>query len=101
MQTTFPRLRSDLIVSRQDGPSGVAYVIKEPSLGRFVRLKDPEYFIAQQLDGNTPLEEVRRRAETRLDASLGQATLEQFTTRLNNLGLLENHGANDTESRQS
>ena len=90
MSATFPRLRSDLIVSRQETPGGVVFVVKDPTVGRFVRFKEPEYFIARQFDGQTPLEEVRRRGETELGGSLSDATVRQFAGKLLNLGLLEN-----------
>jgi putative peptide zinc metalloprotease protein len=89
MSATFPRLRSDLIVSRQETPGGVVFVVKDPTVGRFVRFKEPEYFIARQFDGQTPLEEVRRRGETELGGSLSDATVRQFAGKLLNLGLLE------------
>src|SRR3989454_10158585 len=89
-QTTYPKLRADLIISRQQTPGGVVFILKDPRVGRFVRFKEPEYFIAQQLDGATPLAEVRRRGEEHLDAPLAQATLEAFTAKLQTLGLLEN-----------
>jgi putative peptide zinc metalloprotease protein len=87
--TTHPRLRSDLVVSRQETPGGVMFVVKDPVVGRFVRLKEPEFFIAQQLDGETSLEEVRRRGEQQFSASLSEATLQHFTQKLLTLGLLE------------
>src|SRR5678816_2773271 len=89
MSTTFPRLRADLVVSRQETPGGVVFVVKDPTVGRFVRFKEPEYFIARQFDGQTPLEEVRRRGETELGGALSEATVQQFASKLLNLGLLE------------
>ena len=89
-QTTYPKLRSDLVVSRQQTPTGVVFVLKDPRVGRFVRFKEPEYFIAQQLDGATPLEEVRRRGEEHLGAPLAEAMLQQFTAKLRTLGFLDN-----------
>ena len=83
------RLRSDLIVSRQELPEGEVFVVKDLAVGRFVRLKAPEHFIARQFDGATPLEEIRRRREEKFGASLSPATLEQFAAKLLNLGLLE------------
>ena len=67
------RLRSDLIVSRQELPEGEVFVVKDPAVGRFVRLKAPEHFIARQFDGATPLEEIRRRGEEKFGASLSPA----------------------------
>lgn len=84
-----PKLRTDLIVSPQETAAGSFFVVKDPAIGRFFRFKAVEYFIAQQLDGQTPLEEVRQRAEVEFDATLEPRTLEQFTAKLSNLGLLE------------
>src|SRR5437870_670430 len=81
-------LRTDLIVSRQELPGGPVFIIKDPAVGRFVRLKETEYFIARQFDGLTATEEIRRRSEEHLDATLSLATLEQFASKLQNLGLL-------------
>src|SRR6266404_3447125 len=89
MPAVYPKLRDDLIFSRQAKPDGLTYVVKDPVAGRFLRFKEPEYFIARQLDGVTPLEEIRRRGEEELGASLSQTTLERFAGKLQNLGLLE------------
>ncbi len=88
LATAQLRLRSDLVVSRQDLPGGEVFVVKDPVVGRFVRLKAPEHFIARQFDGVTTLEEIRRRAEEHFGGELSRETLEQFTTKLQNLGLL-------------
>ena len=50
LATIHPRLRTDLIVSRQELPEAVAYVVNATTIGRFVRFKEIEYFIARQLD---------------------------------------------------
>ena len=89
MLTTYTRLRRDLLVSRQETTGGVVFVLKDPQLGRFVRLRQHEYFIAQQFDGETSPEEVRQRGEAHLGARLGESTLERFTSKLSSLGLLE------------
>ena len=85
----FPRFRSDLVISRQESPSGNIYIIKDPLIGRFVRFREAEYFIAQQLDGETALDEIRARGEQHFGAPLSPATLEQFTRKLQTLGFLE------------
>ncbi|MFQ5931184.1 MAG: efflux RND transporter periplasmic adaptor subunit [Nitrospiraceae bacterium] len=87
------KLRSDLIVSQQEMPEGASLVIKDPATGRFFRFKKPEYFIAQQLDGSTPLDSIRERVEKQFGAPFPQETLEQFIHRLRLLGLLEAEGA--------
>ena len=88
MSAVFPSLRGDLIISRQELPDGVVYVVKDPTIGRFLRFKEPEYFIAKQLDGATSLDEIRERGEKQFGATLSIATLNQFAGKLQNLGLL-------------
>ena len=82
------RLRSDLIVSEQETPEGRAFVIKDAARSRFFRLREPEFRLAQQLDGTTPLETARRNVETRFAATISQETVEQFVAKLEQLGLL-------------
>src|SRR5258708_23198349 len=89
MPATFPRLRSDLIISRQESAEGVVFVVKDPVLGRFVRFKEPEFFIVRQFDGLTPIEDIRRAGEQQFDGSLSQSTLEKFAGKLQTLGLLD------------
>jgi multidrug resistance efflux pump len=84
-----PALRTDLIVSRQAAPEGTVYVIKLPESGRFFRLKEAEHFIALQLDGTTPLQEIRHRAAARFGWDVSPAVLEQFVARLRLIGLLQ------------
>src|SRR5439155_23210326 len=98
MLTTYLRLRPDLIVSRQELPGGAVYVVKNPTIGRFVRFKEPEFFIAQQFDGATSLDEIRRRGEEQFGATLSQSTLEQFASKLHNLGFLDSGDGAATQS---
>ncbi len=93
MNASGPKIRHDLILSRQEQGGTTHFVLKDPTSGRFFRFKEPEYFIAQQLDGATPLDAVRQRVEEHFGAPLDQQTLEQFIERLRRLGLLESEGA--------
>src|SRR3972149_5337212 len=67
-------------------------VLKDPASGRFFRLREPEHFIAEQLDGRTALEVVRHRAEVKFGKPLARATLEQFLEKLRRLDLLGEQG---------
>jgi len=82
------KLRSDLIISRSTTAGRVA-VVKDPSAHRFFRFHQVELFLAQQMDGATPLDEIRRRAEQRFDAKVPGPTLDEFVRKLHGLGLLE------------
>jgi putative peptide zinc metalloprotease protein len=90
-------LRHDLVVSEQATPQGPVFVLKDPRVGRFVRLQQPEYFLARQFDGKTELEEIRVRGERELGAALPTATLERFASKLKTLGLLESPAAPEPE----
>jgi multidrug resistance efflux pump len=83
------KLRSDLRVSRQTTAEGVSFVVKDPATGRFFRLREPEYFIAHQLDGVTPLSVVRQRVEEKFGAPVSLKTIVPFIKSLRRLRLLE------------
>jgi putative peptide zinc metalloprotease protein len=80
-----PKLRSDLVISRQDG----AVVLKDPVTGRFFRFGEAEHFIASQLDGSTPLDVVRQRAGETLGSLPEPGVVEEFVGALKRIGLLE------------
>ncbi|HTK56105.1 MAG TPA: efflux RND transporter periplasmic adaptor subunit [Gemmatimonadales bacterium] len=100
MGTAAPRLRDDLIISRRSGDGAEQYIVKDPRSGAFFRLREAEHFIAGQLDGTTPLAEVRERTEQRFDASLSPEGLEAFVARLRGSGLLERPGHKPRSSRR-
>ena len=85
MGAAEPKLRSDLVISRQDG----AVVLKDPVTGRFFRFGDAEHFITSQLDGATPLDVVRRRAGEAFGSVPEPGMLEGFVASLRRIGLLE------------
>jgi multidrug resistance efflux pump len=87
--STFPRLRRDLRISEQSTRDGVVYVVAAPGGGRFFRLGESEYFIAQQLDGATTPDEIRRRAEAKFGSCLPAEVLERFLAHAREIGLLE------------
>ena len=89
MPLTSTRLRRELIVSRQVTDGNSAFVVKDPANGRFFRLKEAEYSIAQQLDGATPLHVVRQRIQEKFGVALEDAEIKKFVEQLSRLGLLE------------
>lgn len=97
MTSSSPRLRSDLTISRQQAAGGTTLVVKDPRSGRFFLFREAERFIAEQLDGETPLDVIRQRAEHRFGASLAADTLHAFVGTLHKSGLL--HAAGDSRPR--
>ena len=55
-----PRFRADLIVQSIDGIDQDAYVVKDPSNGRFYRYNVHQIFLARHLDGEHSFEEISR-----------------------------------------
>src|SRR5437773_5165753 len=97
MISSAPKLRTDLTVREQQTPDGRFFVVKEPLSGNFFRIREAEHFIAQQLDGETPIEVVRRRTEHQFDTTLPAATLNAFITSLKAAGLLHGDAAPTTQ----
>ena len=95
-----PRLRRDLTYRREQTAEGTCVVIKHPASRRFFRLEHAEYFIAQQLDGRTSLEEIRQRTQKTFDAELPIEDLQAFVQTLNKNGLLETEEAFKKDERR-
>jgi putative peptide zinc metalloprotease protein len=89
MASGLPRLRSDLDRRRQTTAKGTTFVIKDPANGEFFRLQEVEGFVAEQLDGETPLETVQGRVEERFGAKLAPDVLAGFVRNLDRNGLLD------------
>src|SRR5262245_52512291 len=94
-----PKLRNDVIITRHEDTQDTPFVVKDPRTTRFFRFREAEHFIVTQLDGDTPLDVVRRRAEERFGATLPETALTQFVETLQRHGLLETDTARP--SRQS
>jgi putative peptide zinc metalloprotease protein len=89
LTAAHPKLRDDLITSRQETPEGTFFVIKDPARRRFFRFREPEHLIARQLDGSTSLEALQQRVEAELGSTVSPDVLEQFIEQLRRLGLLQ------------
>jgi len=89
MIASLPRFRADLTLSRQTSADGTVFVVKDPLRQQFYRLPEEAHFIAEQLDGETPLDVIRRRTEEKFQTSLPPAQLDAFVRQLDKSGLLE------------
>lgn len=85
----IPKLREDLVLSRQGSAGTTSLVVKDPSTGRYFRFGEIEAFLLQTLDGTVTLETLRSRVEERFGAPLSRPALEGFVGRLRALGLIE------------
>ncbi len=84
-----PRLRRDLTTTLHQTTGATAAVVNDPRSGRFFRLRETEWFVAEQLDGETPLDVVRQRTEARFGVPLRPETLQAFVRTLDRIGLLD------------
>jgi multidrug resistance efflux pump len=100
MTSSLPRFRGDLATSQQATAEGVVFVLKDPVADRFYRLPEEAHFIASQLDGETPLEVVRRRTEEKFGAPLPPQELNGFISSLNAAGLLDTDKNGGGKSRR-
>jgi len=88
MNSRPPKLRSDL-ESRPPAANEAAWVVKDPLGEEYYRFQEVERFIADQLDGETPLDAIRLRAEEKFQAALAPEALASFVASLARNGLLE------------
>src|SRR5882762_9670798 len=84
-----PKLRSDLTVRQHETDGERFFILKDPVSGEFFRFREAEQFIAEQFDGETPLEAVRKNTEEKFGATLPAETLNAFVKHLEKTGLLE------------
>jgi hypothetical protein len=97
MLINVPIFRHDLKISRQGEAGDAVYVVKDPLTRRFYRFGVAEWFIIRHLDGKTPPQEIRRKAEIEFGEELDNETLNAFVVSLHHRGLLER---TDGERRQ-
>ncbi len=89
MRTDHPKFRRDLITSRLDQAGTAYFVIKDPITKRFFRFKEPEHFIATQLDGSSSPADIQRRFFEEYGTDIPPEKLEAFIERLEELCLVE------------
>ncbi|HEY3225786.1 MAG TPA: HlyD family efflux transporter periplasmic adaptor subunit, partial [Planctomycetota bacterium] len=78
-----PKLRTDLVINRQETPEGPRFVVKDPRKGSFFRLREEEYDILRRLDGATPVDAVAA------DVGREPSELASFVEELGRRDLLE------------
>lgn len=84
-----PRLRTDLVESRQEEAGQTYYIIKDPRTQRFFRLREVEHRIARLLDGQISLLEIAEKIKNEFGFQLPPEQLERFVDKLDELLFLE------------
>ena len=100
MPSSLPRLRTDLIVRTQQTSHETSVIVKDPVSRKFFGMGEAEQFIAEQLDGKTPLEVIRQRVEVRFGGELPMEALNGFLQNLKQYGFLETEGGTGKPYRE-
>jgi putative peptide zinc metalloprotease protein len=85
-------LRSDLVVVPVEEGGAPYFVIKDPSANRYFRIKPLEHYLITQFDGQTSIEDIRRRASEDRKVLVSDEVLARFADRFHELGLLRSVG---------
>ncbi|MBD3298973.1 MAG: hypothetical protein GF341_09980, partial [candidate division Zixibacteria bacterium] len=89
MTDTYPKLRSDLIVSSDAVDEAIIYTVKEPITGRFFRLRAPEYYLLSRADGQTSPEEAARLTGEHFGIQIPAAAASAFYDKMERLLFFE------------
>ncbi len=84
-----PKLRDDLIVSEQETDGQKFFVLKDPVTYRYFRLREPEYYIVRQFDGQTDCETIAARFREKFSLNVGSEAVEQFAGKIDELYFFE------------
>jgi len=84
-----PRLRTDLVESRQPEAGQTYYIVKDPRTQRFFRMREVEHRITQLLDGQASFTQIALKIEEEFGLKLPLEQLERFVQKLDELLFLE------------
>jgi len=97
----YPRLRADLVSSRQIVGGQQVYTVKDPITERYFRLRQPEFWLINRLDGETSPEEIADRFKEKFKLNIAAEDVQKFVDRLEELLFLENSRSEQSLSRAS
>lgn len=94
-----PKLRSDLLSSSAEIDNQLVYTLSDPIRGTYFRLRAPEFWLIQQLDGQTTMDQIAARFNEQFGANLSGEAVESFVAQLGGLFFLETTGSENVTSR--
>ena len=99
--STFPKLRTDLVASRMEIDGEAVVIVKDPITGRFFKLREPEYWLISQLDGERSPELVAEQFRAKFDLNISADSVRDFASLLANNFFLEDCRSEQEISRAS
>ncbi|MFH2047906.1 MAG: site-2 protease family protein [bacterium] len=97
----YAKLRSDLVAASAEVDGATVFNIKDPITGSYFRLREPEYWLINQLDGKTSYEEVANRFREKFNFNIDAAGVTKFVALLEKLFFLDDGRAEQAISRAS
>ena len=97
--STFPKLRSDLVASPMEVDNEAVVIVKDPITGRFFKLREPEYWLISQLDGERSPEQVAEAFRARFDLNISADNVRSFITLLESNFFLDDSRSEQEISR--
>ncbi len=88
----YAKIRNDLIVSQSVVEGQTVYTIKEPTAGGYFQLREPEYWLISQLDGERSYEEIAQAFCAKWGMALEAKAVEGFVGALGRSHFLESGG---------
>ena len=99
--SAYAKLRDDLVVSPTVIEGETVYNIKDPIKGTYFRLREPEYWLVNQLDGVTSYVQIADRFRSKFQLNISEENVLQFVQALEKLYFLDNARAEQAVSRTS
>lgn len=87
-----PKVRGELVISRQEVGGRVRYVVKDPVTSRYFQCGDDEMQILRLMDGSRTLEELSGACATSLEMQVEVDVLRDFVEQLFPMGFFEVEG---------
>ena len=90
-----------MIISTADIDGQTVFNIKDPITNNFFRLREPEYWLTEQLDGASSLESIAERFRTKFQLNIQKEDVAAFVEQLDKLFFLETNRSEQEISRAS
>ena len=98
---TYPKIKTNLQMLSESAEGVLYYIIKEPTSGKFIRLREPEHFLLTSLDGTrTPTEAADLFVKT-FNKTISPEAVAQFADKIADLGFLEGTEAKREKRRSA
>ena len=97
----FAKLRDDLIFAEAEIDGQKVVNIKDPITGNYFRLREPEFYLISQLDGETDYDTVAQRFIDKFKMNINAEAVGQFVELLESQFFLENVRSEQKISRSS